>query len=400
MRKWFLALVLAAALLGAGCGQMGQKDTDPQTVSRPAVQSAERQFAALTGGETVAVFDTSAGVFKAVLYPDLAPQACDNFIGLVNKGFYNGLTITRVEKDFVVSAGQGADGKGTTIWGGSRYPAEYTDSLHHYSGALCAAADASGDCASVFYVVQTPPDAVSQELTDQMTAAGYRPEVIAAYQAAGGAPYLDYGDTGLARSARGWRSWIGSHSPQWMKKDPWGADHNQQCKPGLLRGPGGKPRTIKKPRQLSAAGRAGTYVCAERVRDDRMPLRKVLSGQRGAGSILLAGVILAPCQIIFQDHRGADCIQDGFALFAKGAVVPQDAGGGDGGLALIPHPHRQSALLLHDGSQLAVLLGTGALGAVHVPGQPHHDLLGTVSLGGFADLCGYLDHGFFFDLGL
>lgn len=161
MRKWFLALVLAAALLGAGCGQMGQKDTAPQTVSRPAVQSAERQFAALTGGETVAVFDTSAGVFKAVLYPDLAPQACDNFIGLVNKGFYNGLTITRVEKDFVVSAGQGADGKGTTIWGGSRYPAEYTDSLHHYSGALCAAADASGDCASVFYVVQTPPDAVS-----------------------------------------------------------------------------------------------------------------------------------------------------------------------------------------------------------------------------------------------
>lgn len=99
-------------------------------------------------------------------------------------------------------------------------------------------------------------------------------------------------------------------------------------------------------------------VCAERVRDDRMPLRKVLSGQRGAGSILLAGVIPAPCQIIFQDHRGADCIQDGFALFAKGAVVPQDAGGGDGGLALIPHPHRQSALLLHDGSQLAALLGT------------------------------------------
>ena len=116
---------------------------------------------------------------------------------------YNGLTITRVEKDFVVSAGQGADGKGTTIWGGSRYPAEYTDSLHHYSGALCAAADASGDCASVFYVVQTPPDAVSQELTDQMTAAGYRPEVIAAYQAAGGAPYLDYGDTVFGQICEG-----------------------------------------------------------------------------------------------------------------------------------------------------------------------------------------------------
>ena len=113
------------------------------------------------------------------------------------QGFYNGLTVTRVEKDFVVEAGQGADGRGTTIWNGSRYPAETTDKLHHYSGALCAAADASGECASVFYVMETLPgaDSVTQELTDQMTAAGWRAEVISAYQTAGGAPYLDYTDT-------------------------------------------------------------------------------------------------------------------------------------------------------------------------------------------------------------
>ena len=38
-------------------------------------------------------------------------------------------------------------------------------------------------------------DSVTQELTDQMTAAGWRAEVISAYQTAGGAPYLDYTDT-------------------------------------------------------------------------------------------------------------------------------------------------------------------------------------------------------------
>lgn len=48
-------------------------------------------------------------------------------MGLVQAGSYNGLTVTRVEQDFVVEAGQGADGKGTTIWNGSRYPAEATD---------------------------------------------------------------------------------------------------------------------------------------------------------------------------------------------------------------------------------------------------------------------------------
>lgn len=75
-------------------------------------------------GTTVAVFDTSAGVFKAVLFPTLAPRACDNFLGLVQAGYYNGLTFSRVENEFLVEAGQGADGRGATIWNGSRYPVE------------------------------------------------------------------------------------------------------------------------------------------------------------------------------------------------------------------------------------------------------------------------------------
>lgn len=116
-----------------------------------------------------------------------------------------GLTVTRVEQDFVVEAGQGADGKGTTIWNGSRYPVEATDKLHHYSGALCMAADSSGKCASVFYIMSTLPggDSITQELTDQMNSAGYRAEVVSAYQTVGGAPYLDYTDTVLGQVYEG-----------------------------------------------------------------------------------------------------------------------------------------------------------------------------------------------------
>ena len=132
-----------------------------------------------------------------MLFPEKAPQACDNFIGLVQQGYYNGLTVSRVENQFVVEAGQGADGKGSTIWKGSRYPVETSDSLHHYAGALCMGVDVSGACASVFYVVESLPgeQSVTQELVDQMNAAGYRAEVVSAYQTAGGAPYLDYTDT-------------------------------------------------------------------------------------------------------------------------------------------------------------------------------------------------------------
>ena len=193
------ALALAAGCLLAGCAAFGpgSGSTEPQSVSRPAVESAELQFTHPAAGDTIAVFDTSAGVFKAVLFSTEAPQAVQNFTTLAQQGFYNGLTVTRVEKDFVVEAGQGADGKGTTIWNGNRFSAETTDKLHHYSGALCAAADASGDCASVFYVMETLPgaDSVTQELIDQMNAAGWRADVVGAYQTAGGAPYLDYTDT-------------------------------------------------------------------------------------------------------------------------------------------------------------------------------------------------------------
>ena len=143
-KKRWAAFVLAAALALTGCSAgsflhfgKGSGGSTVQKIDRPAVESAELQFAHPAAGDTIAVFDTSAGVFKAVLFPDKAPQAYDNFAGLVQAGYYNGLTFSRVESGFVVEAGQGADGRGNTIWNGSRYPAETTDSLHHYSGALC-----------------------------------------------------------------------------------------------------------------------------------------------------------------------------------------------------------------------------------------------------------------------
>ena len=211
-KKRWAAFVLAAALVLTGCSAgsflhfgKGSGGSTVQKIDRPAVESAELQFAHPAAGGTIAVFDTSAGVFKAVLFPDKAPQAYDNFAGLVQAGYYNGLTFSRVESGFVVEAGQGADGRGSTIWNGSRYPAETTDSLHHYSGALCMGTDASGECASVFYVMQTLPgdQSVTQELVDQMNSAGYRAEVVSAYQTVGGAPYLDYTDTVLGQVYEG-----------------------------------------------------------------------------------------------------------------------------------------------------------------------------------------------------
>ncbi len=45
------------------------------------------------------------GVIKAELYPDVAPNTVNNFLSLVNKGFYNGLIFHRVIKDFMIQGG-------------------------------------------------------------------------------------------------------------------------------------------------------------------------------------------------------------------------------------------------------------------------------------------------------
>ena len=88
MRRFaFLAACLMAAGVLTGCGG------DPQpgdTVKRPAFESSEVQFTAPAEGDTIAIFDTSAGEVRAVLYPGLAPMAVDNFVGLAEQGYYNG----------------------------------------------------------------------------------------------------------------------------------------------------------------------------------------------------------------------------------------------------------------------------------------------------------------------
>ena len=62
---------------------------------------------------------TDKGTISFVLWPDVAPKGVENFIGLINKGFYNSTCFNRVEPNFVLQFGdvnanlQG----GASIWG-------------------------------------------------------------------------------------------------------------------------------------------------------------------------------------------------------------------------------------------------------------------------------------------
>ena len=58
------------------------------------------------GDNSIAIFDTTLGTFRIELYQDKMPETCDNFIKLVNDGFYNGMNFYRVLNDFMIQAGR------------------------------------------------------------------------------------------------------------------------------------------------------------------------------------------------------------------------------------------------------------------------------------------------------
>ena len=84
----------------------------------------------------------NGAVMKIELYPEVAPNTVNNFISLVQKGFYNGLTFHRVIKGFMIQGGcpdgTGMGGPGYTIIGEFDYNG-ITNTLQHEAGVISMA---------------------------------------------------------------------------------------------------------------------------------------------------------------------------------------------------------------------------------------------------------------------
>ena len=98
----------------------------------------------------------------AELYPSVAPETVKNFISLINKGFYNGLTFHRVIKGFMIQGGcpkgNGTGGPGYTIKGEFTYNG-HKNGLKHERGVLSMARAMHPDSAgSQFFIMhETSP---------------------------------------------------------------------------------------------------------------------------------------------------------------------------------------------------------------------------------------------------
>ena len=99
---------------------------------------------------------------KIELYPEITPNTVNNFIFLVNQGFYNGLTFHRIIKGFMI---QGGDPEGTGM-GGPGYSIKgefsqngFTNNFKHTKGVLsmARAMDPNSAGSQFFIMHETSP---------------------------------------------------------------------------------------------------------------------------------------------------------------------------------------------------------------------------------------------------
>ncbi|MFZ0699110.1 MAG: peptidylprolyl isomerase [Thermoplasmata archaeon] len=100
-------------------------------------------------------FQTTMGDIRIEVFRDKAPKTAENFIGLVKKGFYDGLSFHRIIPGFMIQGGcpkgDGTGGPGYSI------PDEFHRELHHDGPGVLSMANAGPNTGgSQFFITLGP----------------------------------------------------------------------------------------------------------------------------------------------------------------------------------------------------------------------------------------------------
>ncbi len=94
---------------------------------------------------------------KLELYPEVAPNTVNNFISLVNKGYYNGLIFHRVIKGFMIQGGcpegSGMGGPGYSIKGEFSMNGFKNDLVHNEGVISMARSQMPNSAGSQFFIM-------------------------------------------------------------------------------------------------------------------------------------------------------------------------------------------------------------------------------------------------------
>ncbi|MGM0902767.1 MAG: peptidylprolyl isomerase [Bacillota bacterium] len=203
MQKKLMILLALTLMILSACGsnsesledgnETGDSDQIGENTTEQEIIPESDYFPQLTNevaeNERLVEMQTSLGKMKIKLFPEQAPKAVENFITHSEKGYYEGVTFHRVMNEFMI---QGGDPEGTGRGGESIYGEpfgdEFSNNLFHLRGALSMANSGPNTNGSQFFIVQ-----------NSIFQGGYEKEypeqIVDAYEANGGTPWLDFNHT-------------------------------------------------------------------------------------------------------------------------------------------------------------------------------------------------------------
>lgn len=149
----FGTTLLLTIIFLTGCGtESNEEDEDSQSS-----ENTDQEEESILENPIVTITMENDTKMVIELYPDIAPNTVNNFISLVEKGFYDGLIFHRVIPGFMIQGGD-PDGRGT---GGPGYGIKgefnsngFENNLMHERGVLSMARSQNPDSAgSQFFIM-------------------------------------------------------------------------------------------------------------------------------------------------------------------------------------------------------------------------------------------------------
>jgi cyclophilin family peptidyl-prolyl cis-trans isomerase len=122
--------------------------------------SQKKENTKMTDSITVAVIKTNMSTIELELFSKETPKTVENFVGLANKGYYDGVIFHRVIDNFMIQGGDptGTGRGGESFWGG-KFKDEFVPSLKHSEPGILSMANAGPNTnGSQFFItlVATP----------------------------------------------------------------------------------------------------------------------------------------------------------------------------------------------------------------------------------------------------
>lgn len=182
LKKILAAFCAALTLTMSGCVQTEQ--TTYNVLGEYDFTTMELvQLEGPKDGDTIAIFDTSEGEIRTVLYPEYAPHTVERFIEKAEAGYYNGLDVAGIMSNMYFLSGYTKDAEGNYIARESDdelIDNECNVNLWPFKGALLTFSEQPGYSDARWFICNTDEETLTQEAIDELKASAMEYEDEAA----------------------------------------------------------------------------------------------------------------------------------------------------------------------------------------------------------------------------